>query len=95
MTGDARQWRRSTEVAHVESPGRVAMIDLTHLERAPVILEDTAAAIWGHLESPMSEQSLIAMLAEEYDVDAAEVAPSVREFLAQLEGLGFVGSEPT
>jgi Coenzyme PQQ synthesis protein D (PqqD) len=90
VTQDATVWRRSTEVAHVESPGRVAMIDLTHLDRPPVILEGTGAAIWAHLESPVGENELIAALAAEYDADPAEVGPSVLDFLAQLDELGLV-----
>lgn len=77
----------------MESPGRVALLDLTHLDRPAVILEDTAAAIWNHLEEPISEGALAAAVAAEYGADVPDIEPAVADFLARLGELGLI--EPT
>ncbi|MFT3873082.1 MAG: PqqD family protein [Nocardioides sp.] len=93
MTQPVTRWRRAEELAAVESPNRFAILDLTHLDRPPVILADTAAAIWRHLVEPVSETDLTKMLAEEYAVTPAEVVPAVADFLARLGELGLVLAE--
>ena len=61
-------WRRSEDVAHVESPGRVALLHLGHLERPPMILEGSSAVIWDLLDGDRDQAALTQAVAEHFDV---------------------------
>ena len=39
-------WRRATSAAYVESPERVVVLDLDHLDLPPYVFEGSAAQIW-------------------------------------------------
>ncbi len=93
MTTPQPRWRRAPELAAVESPNRFAILDLTHLDRPPVILEDSAATIWSLLTDPITEADLVKAVAEAYAADVAEVAPAVADFLARLGELDLVLAE--
>jgi pyrroloquinoline quinone biosynthesis protein D len=85
-----RAWRHRAEVAHVESPGRVALLDLDHLDRPPVILEGSAAVIWELLDGTRDDGAVTSAVADHFGVPEAEVAQPVADFLAQVRELGLI-----
>ena len=49
-----------------------------------ITLSETAAFIWKHLEEAASQEELIGMLREEYEVDEETAETDVRELLKQM-----------
>jgi hypothetical protein len=86
----APRWTRDGEVAWVEDDGRVALLDLGHLERPPVILQASSAVIWELLGDGLDEQRLVESVAEVYGVPTAEVAGPVHDFLRRMQELQLV-----
>jgi hypothetical protein len=87
---DVTVWRHAEHTAYVESPERVAVLDLDHLDLAPYVFEGSAAAIWACLDGDRTESEVISDLAEAYEVEAAVVAVDVRQFVDRLRDLGLV-----
>jgi hypothetical protein len=85
--------RRTDEVAVVVSEERVAVLDLDHLDRLPLVLEGTAAAIWERLDGTRTETALVQELAELYDAPEADVAGGVTSFLDELARLDLLLTE--
>ena len=83
-------WVRATSTAYVESPERVVVVDLDHLELPPYVFEGTAAQVWGCLDGDRTEDEIVADLAEAYDAPVAVVEPDVRAFVERLRGLGLI-----
>ena len=83
-------WRRSADVAFVDSPGRVAMLDLRELAKAPVILEETAAAIWSAVDGMRDEEAIVGEVAQQYRVEPTEVAEQVARLLTQLASMNLI-----
>ena len=54
----------------------------------PLVLRGVAALVWLLLEEPLSEDALVAGLAEGFERDSEEVARELRVFAADLEGWG-------
>jgi hypothetical protein len=90
----AAVWRRATSTAYVESPERVVVVDLDHLDLPPYVFEGTAAQIWARVDGDRSEAQIVTDLAVAYDVTADVVAPDVRRFVERLRGLGLVVDGP-
>jgi Coenzyme PQQ synthesis protein D (PqqD) len=53
-------------------------------------LTGSAAAIWPLIDGTRDRAALLAELARAYDADAAEIAPDLDAFLAQLNEAGFL-----
>jgi hypothetical protein len=53
-------------------------------------LTGSAAAIWPLIDGTRDRAALLAELARVYDADAAEIAPDLDAFLAQLNEAGFL-----
>ncbi len=53
-------------------------------------LKDSAKDIWEHIDGTRSRDALIADLAEDYGVDAAQIAPEVDDFLSNLCAAGLL-----
>jgi len=83
-------WRRATGTAYVESPERVVVLDLDHLDLPPYVFEGSAAQIWACVDGDRSEAQIVTDLAAAYDASAEVVAADVREFVERLRGLGLV-----
>jgi len=83
-------WRRATGTAYVESPERVVVLDLDHLDLPPYVFEGSAAQIWACVDGDRSEAQIVTDLAAAYDAPAEVVAADVREFVERLRGLGLV-----
>jgi hypothetical protein len=92
MTG-TRRWGRKAEVAWVDSPDRVALLDLDHLDRPPVILEQSSSLIWSLLADELTEDALVERVATYYDMATGEVAGPVHDFLRQMLERGLVTME--
>jgi hypothetical protein len=86
----SQRWARKKEVAWVGDDQRVALLDLDHLDRPPVVLEESSAVIWQLLAEVTEERVLIERVAATYAVDAGQVAEPVRRFLQHLEELTLV-----
>lgn len=84
------RWRRRDRVAQVESADRVALLDLDRPERPPLVLEGSAAVIWGLLDGSRDETGLCADVAARFAVEVDEVAGPTRDFLSRLHELGLV-----
>ena len=87
MTGSdrARQvWRHSDRVAHVESPGRVALASLSDLAVPPMLLTDTAAAIWMLLDGSRDLEAVVTALAEAFEVEESDIRDEVIAFVDDL-----------
>jgi hypothetical protein len=85
-----QRWARKKEVAWVGDDRRVVLLDLDHLDRPPVVLEESSAAIWQLLAEGTDESTLVERVAAAYDVDGTEVAEPVHSFLEQLLELTLV-----
>ena len=82
-------WRRNPDVAVVESPGRVVVLDLTTPQTArPFVMEGSAYAIWQALDEPRPRRPVVERVAADFGIPAAEVEPDVLAFLAELESRG-------
>ncbi|HXC54209.1 MAG TPA: PqqD family protein [Rhizomicrobium sp.] len=57
-------------------------------------LSDTGRRIWELLDAPLTFAALCAALAAEFEVTAAEVAPDVTDFIAELVALGAIALDP-
>ena len=83
-------WRHATGTAYVESPDRVVVLDLDHLDRAPYVFEGSAAQIWACVDGDRTESEIVSDLAEAFDVPAAVVSADVRQFVDRLADLGLI-----
>jgi hypothetical protein len=79
---------RSREHLSAEFGGEIAVAPAA--SAAPFILESTGAAIWAHMDTPARVDAICEALAEEFDIEPAECAPDVIEFLEDLIGKGLV-----
>jgi hypothetical protein len=89
-TGDDAVWRRVEHAAYVDSGERVVVLDLDHLDLPPYVFEGSAAAVWACLDGDRTESEIVSELAEAHQVEAAEVAVDVRQFVDRLRTLGLV-----
>jgi hypothetical protein len=78
-------WKRGGLVAEVrtERQGRVALLHLDATQ--PVVLEGTAATIWGLIDGQRSEQSILAELEATFEDRSGQMQAQVEHFLASLE----------
>jgi hypothetical protein len=86
----AAVWERAPRTAYVESPGRVVVLDLAHLDLPPYLFEGSAAQVWVCLDGDRSEAEIVADLAEAYAVRPEVIEPDVRQFVDRLVGLGLI-----
>ncbi|NYG07549.1 hypothetical protein BJ986_002036 [Phycicoccus badiiscoriae] len=88
-------WRLEPDLAVVESPGRVVVLDLTTPRTArPFVMEGSAHAIWQALDGRPTTDQLVARVAAAFGLPAADVEPDVLGFLAELESRGLVSRVP-
>ena len=87
-------WRHADAAAYVESPERVVVVDLDHLELAPYVFEGSAGQIWMCVDGDRTETEIVTDLAEAYDVPAEVVTPDVRQFVDRLRDLGLIVTGP-
>ncbi|MCX6399616.1 MAG: PqqD family protein [Propionibacteriales bacterium] len=71
-------------VAQARSDQRVALLDLDHLDRPAVILEDSAAAIWEAVDGERSETDVVATVADQFGLDPRSITVDVHELLDDL-----------
>jgi hypothetical protein len=83
-------WRRAEDIAVVEREDRVVVLNLDDLASPPVVLEGTAATIWRLLDQADTEATLVAAVAEAFDLVPATVREDVHAFLRHLNDLGLV-----
>ena len=85
---------RHDGLAEVTSEDRATVLNLPRLEeqQVPYVFEGTAFEIWSRIDGTRSEPGIVAELAEQYEAPADQIAPQVREFVAQLTALGLVAS---
>ena len=82
---DTALWRRRPDVAVVESPGRVVLLPLEDpVSARPFVMEGPAAAIWQALDEPATAAEVVARVAVDFGVPAAEVEGDVMQFLVEL-----------
>lgn len=81
-------WSKSANLAVVESEGgnRFAILELDGSQ--PVVLIDTAAAIWRALETPGSVKDVTDRVAAEYGIDRVEILGQIAGFLESLRAQG-------
>ena len=89
-SGGRRSGATPTGTAYVESPERVVVVDLDHLDLPPYVFEGSAAQIWVCVDGERTETEIVTDLAEAYDVPAEVVAPDVRQFVDRLRDLGLI-----
>jgi hypothetical protein len=86
----ARTIRRSHALASVESEDRVAILDLDHIQRPPMILEGTAARIWKLLDGTRTEGDVASDLVASHHAPPESIAVDVASFVGQLRDIGLV-----
>lgn len=59
-------------------------------DERPVVLRDTALAIWRAIEQPRGLDELVAALARSYEIDPATIADDVRGAIDELHHLRLV-----
>ena len=77
-------WRHKDEIAVVSSQGRAVVLDLDRLDLLPVVLTDTAAAIWEAVDGECGDEAVVSRVADEFGVDADEVRAQILAFLVDL-----------
>ncbi|TCJ30222.1 hypothetical protein [Nocardioides jejuensis] len=82
----AEVWRPTPGLAVATGPDRVAILDPSRPGHPPVILEGSAAYIWGLL--PATAEELVRAT-----VEAGMADDVVPPFLAQLEAAGLAGRQ--
>ena len=87
-------WRRATSTAYVETPDRVVVLDLDHLDRSPYVFEGSAAQVWACVDGDRTETQIVTDLAEAFEVPADAVAADVRTFVDRLRDLGLIVGSP-
>ena len=75
---------RKQELGVVESEYRAVVLDLDRMDDPPLILTDSAAAVWWHIDGRNSEQDIVRKVARMFGVRGGEIADEVREFLGDL-----------
>jgi hypothetical protein len=83
-------WRRATGTAYVESPERVVVLDLEHLDRAPYVFEGSAAQVWACVDGDRTESDIVTDLAEAFQIPVEVVTADVRQFVDRLADLGLI-----
>jgi hypothetical protein len=83
-------WRRATGTAYVESPERVVVLDLEHLDRAPYVFEGSAAQVWACVDGDRTESDIVTDLAEAFQIPVDVVTADVRQFVDRLADLGLI-----
>jgi hypothetical protein len=86
----ATVWRRSGSTAYVESPDRVVVLDLDHLDLQPYVFEGSAAQVWACVDGDRTETEIVDDLAQTYGVPAEVVHGDVRQFIDRLRDLGLI-----
>ena len=86
-------WRKSENLAVVESDGggRFAILDLGGSQ--PVVLTDSAAGIWRALEEPGTAAEVAERVAAGYGVPAAQITDQVGAFLGNLHAQGLARAD--
>jgi hypothetical protein len=83
-------WRRASATAYVDSPDRVVVLDLDHLDLPPYVFEGSAAQIWAAVDGERSEAEIVADLAEAFQAPVDVVTADVRHFVDRLQDLGLI-----
>jgi hypothetical protein len=83
-------WRRASATAYVDSPDRVVVVDLDHLDLPPYVFEGSAAQIWAAVDGQRSEAEIVADLAAAFAAPVDVVTADVRQFVDRLRELGLV-----
>ena len=83
-------WRRASSTAYVESPERVAVLDLDHPDHAPYVFEGSAAQVWACIDGDRTESEIVTDLAEAFEAPVEVVTADVRQFVDGLLGLGLI-----
>jgi hypothetical protein len=83
-------WRRASATAYVDSPDRVVVVDLDHLDLPPYVFEGSAAQIWAAVDGRRSEAEIVADLAAAFEAPVDVVTADVRQFVDRLRKLGLV-----
>ncbi len=83
--------KRDPNVIVAEVDGRPLLLNLvswTYLS-----LNETGAAIWQHLETPLSRAALLRLLSHEFNAADAVLAADLDPFLEELREKGFLGHQ--
>lgn len=86
----ARVWRRSPALAAVESPARVVLLHLDHVDVPARILEDTGAAIWHAIDGLRDSAAIVATVAAAFGIDESVIHDQVAQFLDDLRAAELV-----
>ena len=82
--------RHADELAVVVGNHRVVVLDLDHLDDPPVILTDSAAAIWEAIDGRLDDEGVVARVARGFGLQASEIRDQVLAFLQQLLALHLI-----
>lgn len=93
MIASATVFRRVTSTLTAEVGGQVVMLDPATSDYFG--LADVGARIWQLCDAPQTVDALVAVLLDEYDVDAATCAIEVKAFVADLESAGLLVVQPS
>ena len=83
-------WQHGAHVAFVRSEDRVVALDLVGAPDAPQVLSPSASAVWKAIDGERTDEEIIAVVAESYEVDAEVIAADVRQFLEDLAAKGLI-----
>ena len=75
---------RATDLAIVGDESRVAIVDLAHPARDPLVLEGPAALIWSLIDGRRSVQDLTVELTALFDAATDEIERDTQAFLEDL-----------
>ena len=81
---------RRDELAVVESEYRAVVLDLTRLDEPPLVLTESAAAIWWCIDGANTETEIISKVARLFGLAQNEIGEQVRAFLEDLSLRRFI-----
>lgn len=91
MTGsDDAVWSHAPDLAVVDSPERVVLLNLRRPAEPARILLGTAAEIWRTIDGERAQREVVERMASSYGVGPAEVLSDVVSFCVDLEHDGLL-----
>ncbi len=88
--GAAVVWRHARSLAVVESPDRVALVDLARLAEPPRVLEGSAAVIWQAVDGERTPAEVVRSVAASFEAEPGDIEVDVVAFLESLADAGLI-----
>ena len=86
-------WRRSPDVAWVDSGARIVVLDLRESSSQagkPLALDESASVVWRQIDGTQSTAQIAESVAQEFGQQPFSLRMDINQFLTQLADHGFI-----